>query len=895
MEIAIFGSGAIWAARSVIGHGASASSPLQTRDARRLLFPITGMAVLLTMQMMPMPPKVLSLLSPTAYRVYQIGLPGWPRDSQQMSASLLLFPETAGRMTGSASASLARTWDHRSMAGHASLRTTLLSSIYPLERTWRPLTLAPAATSAGLLEFLALATVFLMVLAYPSRDGQQASEMKFERRMIYLIVGTGALVALLGIAEHASWNGKILWFYQPADWNGPLLVESPRASGPFVNPDHFANYLALSLPLAAAVALFPLCIIPAQRSTNIRVFFGCAVALMLIAATLSLSRGGGLAICVGVTLALAISLRRAAAFGPAIFRRFRLGTLPLSIATFALLAAMALYLIGEPGRSAVSTRLISTSASDFSARVSAWHQTLRMVAEFPLFGVGAGGWPEIFPHYQPPPQSRYFFFRTAENDYLQFVAESGLAGVIILVVFVALMIRAVAPAARRIPAQRWPLFAGLIGGLSAALVQELVDSSLRIPANALLFTILLALLLRVGLAEPAKSGMPAPMISPRSRFRMLLVPAAMFLMIAALRQDGQAYPYMLDRPENAIAAAHNLVEHPAMAAAHLAVAQMLPDASEPQQSQLSAAVWLEPNKPLARDLFARNLLFADREAEALAQLSISVYRAPFVELHYYLAPPAIAWLLPEEQEAIARGFERAIDADFAGAADALASSYMALGRMRNAAEAYKHAAKVTLDNSQRLEFLLKAGTLYGQLHDYANGGRALLEACSANPGDPRPYVALAENIYGPEQKLVAASAIIDQGLRAGADPYRLEMALAAAGELTGDHRIAEAALARALDYAPNFDVLLRLGRVYFAEDRFVRATGAFQRAVELNPQSAEAFMWLGRSHEASYDYYRAGQAYRQAISLSPADKTLLDLYQQLQRRTAAQEPPGSPD
>src|SRR5262249_44837524 len=151
----------------------------------------------------------------------------------------------------------------------------------------------------------------------------------------------------------------------------------------------------------------------------------------LVAVALSLSRGAALGICVGVTSMLAMSFRWAPDLGPALPRRLRLGAVPLSIVTFALIAGLTFYLIGEPARGAVGMRLVTTSAGDFSARAGAWRRTLTLIGDFPLFGVGAGGWPEIFPHYQPPPESRYYFFRTAENDYLQFVAENGLAGLII--------------------------------------------------------------------------------------------------------------------------------------------------------------------------------------------------------------------------------------------------------------------------------------------------------------------------------------------------------------------------------------------------------------------------------------------------------------------------------
>ncbi|MBV8362909.1 MAG: O-antigen ligase family protein [Deltaproteobacteria bacterium] len=891
MELAIFGMAGLWITRSAISGMTAASNPLLISEARRLAFPLAAMVVLLSVQLTPVPPQILHLLSPAAYRIYQIAFPGWPYGNRRQIRSRLLSDGTHSVfMPGLNSAGSLKTPVQPPSGRRASTSATPASTIYPFKPgRWRTLTLSPAVTSASLLEFLALVAVFFLVLLYPFSTGRvRSAETQFVRRMVYLIGATAAIVALLGIAERAWWNGKILWFYQPADWTGPLLVDSPRASGPFVDPDHFANYLAMTLPLVIAGALFPLSLIPSRERPNARLLFGAAALLMLIAAALSLSRGGELAICVGVTSMLAMSFHWAADFGPAILRRLGLGAVPLSIVTFALMAGLTFYVIGGPARNAVRMRVVATSAGDFSARASAWRETLTMITEFPLFGVGAGAWPEIFPHYQPPPESRYFFARTAEDDYLQFLAENGVAGLIILLTFGTLVIRAVVAAALRMPPRRWPLLAGLLGGISGGLVHEFVDSSLHIPANALLFTILLALMLRVALAEPGREQEHLKAAEPvvhRASLRLLLAPAAIILMIAAWNQDGRTYPYTLDHPANLMMADHDLLEHPAMSAVHLALARMMPaDAIEFQRSELSAAVWLDPNEPLARDLLARNLLLASRKPEALAQLSASVYRAPFLDLHYYLAPSAIPWLLPEEQEAIARGFGRAIDSNFTDAANQLASFYMSLGREREAAEAYEHAAQVTSDDSGRLDLLLKAGLQYARLRDYANGAQVLLRACSIEPDDPRAYAELAHNIYGPENKLAAAAAIIDQGVKAGADPYTLEMALANAAEMTGRHQVAETALARALDYDPSFDAMLLLGRVYFAENRFGRAVATLQQATGLNPQSAEAFMWLGRAHEANYDYYHAARAYRHAMSLAPADKDLRNEYHEFQRK-----------
>ena len=882
MELVIFGLAGMWIARWALDGVAAEPNPSLLRSARRLSLPVAAMTALVVIQLTPLPPQSLDVLSPAVYRLYQIVFPGSSSRQEQPAQSQRTPAATVRSLTGSASTAITS-----GTRGYKSPK-----------RRWRPLTLSPAMTWASLLELLALATLFFLVLLYPiSKIGGRSTEASFVRGMICLVVATAAAIALLGISERAWWNGKILWFYQPGDWQGPLLVDAPRASGPFVNPDHFANYLALTLPSAIAGALFPSSLISSDKWSTIRLFFAGTAVVSLIAAMLSLSRGGGLAIFVGVTLMLSLCFRHVPNLRPLVLKRLRLGAVPLAIVTFVLIAGLTFYFIGEPARGAVGTRLLRTSGNDFSARLAAWHETLPMISDFPLFGVGAGGWPEIFPHYQPPPESRYYFFRTAENDYIQFVAEDGIAGLLILSIFATLLISGITKAARSIPSWRWPLFAGLLGGLSGGLVQEFVDSSLRIPANALLFTILLGLLLRVAFDESTEGSpnpKPAERAIHRSNVPLLLAPLCVVLMIAIWNQDGRAYVSSLDHPADLNAVSRNLVNHPAMAAVHLAMAQMMPDGAQAQRRELLAAVWLDPNEPLARDLLARNLLMAGRKSEALKQISTSVYRAPFLQFHYYLAPSAIRWLLPEEQEAVVRGFNQAIDSDFAGAADELNSFYLQLGRERDAAAAFEHAAKVTSVESRRLDFLLDAGRQYATLQEYVNGGRALLLACRVDPADARAYAELAELVYGPQNMLSAAAAIVDQGIKAGADPYALEMALGRTAQTSGHNQIAEAAFSRAIDYDPSFDAMFELGRVYFAEERFGRAASTLEQATELNPQSANAFMWLGRAHEANFDYYRAARAYRRALSLAPGDAELRRQYHEFQQR-AGQETsqPGS--
>ena len=86
-----------------------------------------------------------------------------------------------------------------------------------------------------------------------------------------------------------------------------------------------------------------------------------------------------------------------------------------------------------------------------------------MIRDFPIFGVGIGCWPEIFPHYQSPPWMS-FYFRRPENDYIQLMAETGLAGMALALWFGAVVWRKNRAAASHISVRQWPLFAAIAGG-----------------------------------------------------------------------------------------------------------------------------------------------------------------------------------------------------------------------------------------------------------------------------------------------------------------------------------------------------------------------------------------------------------------------------------------------
>jgi tetratricopeptide (TPR) repeat protein len=844
--------------------------------------PALALTVLLTFELMPLPSRMISALTPATDQLYRLSFPGWPFVSP--------YQAFAPAWSGSANAD-----GNLAPASPAPVvrRATETGPPAPTPASrlhWRTLAIAPAPAASGLVEWLALASVFSVVLVYPfGLIGESEADVRFYRIAILTMLAVGVALALLGLAQRAWWNGKLLWFYEPSDWGGARRGGAPRISGPFVDPDHFADYLAMLLPAALVTALFPPWFIRREHRSNVRLAAALASMTIAIALLLSLSRAGWAAALAGSGAALGLALVRVSRpDGQA--RRWS-----FAIVITGCVAAVALLLFasGPLGRLDVDSRLGATFGAngDASHRLAVWRDTLGMIHDFAPFGVGLGGWPELFPHYQRAPWLP-FFFRQAENDYLQLLAETGLIGGALALWLGATLAGALRRGAATVAAREWPLIAGLAGGLVAVLVHEAFDFSLHTPANAFLCAIVLALAMRLTLGRSTRRTAPVVRRAPRGS-RMTYAQAAtalgaaVGLSVAAYWQDGRSYPYALAAIHGRAGAEAAVIGHPAMAAAHLLLLDVRgPRASTQLRTALiAAALWLDPNEPAARDQYARDLILSGHSSDGLAQIAESVYRAPRLESHYYLRPELIPWLLPEEQGAIERGFQRAVAARFAGAIDDAVGFYGDLGRYADAARLLVEAASREPAPAMRLDFLIRAGRNYALANDDASAARTLHEAIALAPADARAYDELARAVDGPGHRLDELRATIQDGLRAGADSSELNVALADGAELAGDRDGAEAALSEALRYRPTLAIAMRLGGLYEADQRFARAAAAFEQATEFAPGAAAAWFALGGARAADYDYAAADRAYGQAHRLAPDDTRYTAAYEDFERRT----------
>jgi Flp pilus assembly protein TadD len=422
---------------------------------------------------------------------------------------------------------------------------------------------------------------------------------------------------------------------------------------------------------------------------------------------------------------------------------------------------------------------------------------------------------------------------------------------------------------------------------------ELVDFCLHVPANALLFTLFLGLALRIASWNVAQeSAIPARRFGVSRAAAVGMIGTSAALIALALGQKGLAYPYDICAATTPKEARDVVLTHPASAKAHVALLDLAgPDMTrEMRLNEIAAAVWLDPTDPSARDMYAKMLVRAGRRDEALEQVTQSVFNSPGLGAHFYLNRQLIPWLLPSEQKAAERGFKEAVAAHYPGAVDGLGSFYDALGRLSEESRVYAASAAGARVGNERARYLTAAARAEIKEGDTDAAETSLRQAIQSAPADTAVYAELMTGIYGPQRNLSAAVSAAKEGLRNGAEPGGLYIALSSAAQMSENGAIAEKSLLEALRFDPSFQTVMRVGQYYLQNGQFDRAASMLQNAVEIRPSSAEAFYLLGVAHERSYRYPDADKAYAQAAILAPLQ--FRQVYAAFRRRMDASQTKG---
>lgn len=401
-----------------------------------------------------------------------------------------------------------------------------LGIVAPL--SWLSLSINTKATASELLRYGAYAALYVVAV-------QLLAAKDALRSATRTIVALGGGIALFMMLYSFMPNGKIYW----------LREVGPMPTGPYVNHNHFANLMAMLLPVAVALFLHARPRVRYEKNLRAKViaffsyqrmsesvYLGLAALLIGAAIFLSLSRGGMTSSAVSVLLLFAVLFRRERA-------ERKSGVLWGLLIAVAILFAVEWWFGWQHVFERFGRLRVPERGGIYELRFDYWQDTLRIIQDYWLTGVGFGGFVDIYPAYRTIAGS--MLLDHAHNDYLELLVEGGLISMAMAGWFwSALFYQGVQAIRRRHERYSIYLFWGTAAGLVAFLLHGFTDFSIHLGANGLYFFFLGALL--VAAAHTRLRPGYSPSLLPPTRFRRLPLllggSAAVLLVIGTTFQAG---------------------------------------------------------------------------------------------------------------------------------------------------------------------------------------------------------------------------------------------------------------------------------------------------------------------------------------------------------------------
>lgn len=430
---------------------------------------------------------------------------------------------------------------------------------FVLGESWSaaPLTLAAPETWLGLLHVAGLLVAFWLGSSVFASDSRQ-------QRVADLMAAIGALLGIV-VGAHLLLGVSSVY---------TLFPTRAKLVAPFINMNHLAALATLTALASLGAARGAL-----QEKGWRLVAAGLSVGLILQSG----SRGGLLGLGAGVVVGGLLMIRGWRAGAPA----QRAG------------AALGLGLVGLLGALLAASRLLVAG----DPKLMVYRDTLPLVDDYLRGGAGRFAFGYVFPHYQSFPEA--FTVRAPESWPLSLLAELGLPGMLLGLVFLGLFVRALL--ARPLsPREQW-----VAAGLAGLLVHDLVDFSLDTAG--------------VGLPAALVAGSLLP-AQGRKRWPVRIMLGALLLILAgaawaALHPPDRALRAIevATQPEEVRAlASAGLAARPADGYVALAASSRLLALGDPRGalSYVNRARYLIPQDPRGHLLAARALRRLGRSSQA---------------------------------------------------------------------------------------------------------------------------------------------------------------------------------------------------------------------------------------------------------------------------------------
>lgn len=279
--------------------------------------------------------------------------------------------------------------------------------------------------------------------------------------LLGVLLMAAALECLYALVQEVNGSRMVLWAERPEQYG-------LRASGTYLCPNHFADMLALLVPLAAVLVFLP------EAGFPLRLMAVYFLGVSAPALYWTQSRSGWLGLVGGLAVTAILLARRTSRIRTLLVA----AALPLLVAAAGWVAWQTLPAVRER----VGAVLEDPEKSG-GIRLQMWRDMPTMIRARPVLGYGAGSFVWAYPPYQKNVR-QHLTWDFLHNEYLQMQVEYGAVGLGLLLAALAWLGWSAARAIRRARDRAGAaLLAGATGGLAAALVHAGFDFNFHVFPN----------------------------------------------------------------------------------------------------------------------------------------------------------------------------------------------------------------------------------------------------------------------------------------------------------------------------------------------------------------------------------------------------------------------------
>jgi O-antigen ligase len=338
------------------------------------------------------------------------------------------------------------------VAAAATVRWVMSGSITPIRRVWIPF--------AGLLLVMAIGITF-------AEDPFVVAKLTLQWTaflIVAILIGTANRQQLERIFMALALTGGILGAVAVTTAGEQVLVAggqaaTGRAQAGFDHPAVLAFVLVLAFPPAVALTLH-------GRDLALRPVWAVCAGLAVAGVAFSLTRGAILALALSLLVLLLLPT----------FRRWAVVAL-VGLALFGIFNARAIE--NSPQLEVIGQRLSTitqTEATASNQRPYIWSKTPSLIADHPIFGVGAGNFPVWAPRYAIVGYGGSPFVH-AHNVPLTVAAENGIIGLALLLTFgIAVVVVGVRAILRGGHSPHYPFAVAAAASVAAAFFTGMLDN-----------------------------------------------------------------------------------------------------------------------------------------------------------------------------------------------------------------------------------------------------------------------------------------------------------------------------------------------------------------------------------------------------------------------------------